>query len=189
MKRTVILLLAMVPALLLATTAGAAAASSWSAPQRLGLSLDSGMSYDPGNEIRFQLLSLSALYDYGAIWGYRAPAPLHLKVHGELGVAETGGDTRSVAAAGVMARYDLGRFGGATWLPFVEAGIGLIYTDFQVHDQGLRINFNPRFGAGCDFGPQRSWFAAAHGHHLSNGGLYHPNRGINSVFVELGRYF
>lgn len=187
MQRTVSLLLAL---LLLAVTAGTAGASAWSQPQRLGLSLYEGMSYDPGNEIRFHLVSATALYDYGAIMGHRAPAALHFKVNASLGFAHRGSDDRGVAAAGIMARYDLARLGTASFLPYVEAGIGLIYTDFQVHDQGLRINFNPRFGAGCDFGgPQRPWFAAVHGHHLSNGHLAHHNRGINSVFVELGRYF
>ena len=175
---------------LLLAAVPARAASPWTQPQRLGLSLYEGMSYDPGNEIHFHLVQASALYDYAAVSGHRAPAALRLKVNASLGAANVAGDTRAVAAAGIMALYYLDRFAGASFRPYVEAGIGLIYTDFQVHDQGLRINFNPRFGAGCEFGgPERPWFAAVHGHHLSNGHLYHDNRGINSVFIELGRYF
>ncbi len=176
--------------LLLAVASAAGAASPWREPQRLGLSLYQGMSYDPGNEIRFHLLSASALYDYAAVSGRPAPAALRLKVTGSLGVARFAGENRGVAAAGIMALYYLDRWGGESWRPYGEAGIGLIYTDFQVHDQGLRVNFNPRFGVGCEFGgPTRPWFAALHGHHLSNGHLYRHNRGINSVFFELGRYF
>lgn len=169
----------------------AVAASALREPERVGLALDCGPSYSPDG-VRYHLLTLSALYDYSSIWGHAAPAALRFKLDGSLGVAE--GDavagTRAVAAAGFMALYYLDRWGGASWRPYGEAGIGLIYTDFQVKDQGLRINFNPRFGIGCEFGgPGRPWFAGVLAHHVSNGHLHHDNRGINSVVFELGHYF
>jgi len=173
------------------TPGKAIAASPLLEPERVGLALDCGQSYSP-NGVRYYLLTLSGLYDYSAVWHHAAPAALRFKLDASLGVAE--GDavagTRGIAAAGFMALYYLDRWGGGDWRPYGEAGIGLIYTDFQVKDQGLRINFNPRFGIGCEFGgPGRPWFAAVHAHHVSNGHLHRDNRGINSVVFELGHYF
>lgn len=166
----------------------ARAASAWSTPQRVGIALDNGRSYNPGG-IDFHLVQLSVLYDYASIWGHRAPKALSFKLDASLGVAHYQ-STRLVTAAGMMARYYLDRWAGPSFRPYAEAGIGLIYTDFQVPKQGLRLNFNPRFGVGAEFGgPDRPWYAALQGHHLSNAHLRHDNRGINSVFLELGRYF
>ena len=174
--------------LLLGLPGGALAASAWSSPQRVGLALYNGVSYNPG-AIRFHLVEASVVYDYASIWGHRAPKALSFKVDAGLGVAHYQ-STRLVAATGVMARYYLDAWAGPSFRPYGEAGIGLIYTDFQVPKQALRVNFNPRFGLGAEFGgPSRSWYAALQGHHLSNGHLRHNNRGINSVFFELGRYF
>ncbi|GAB6081726.1 hypothetical protein JCM30471_06400 [Desulfuromonas carbonis] len=167
------------------------AASPLLEPERVGLALDVGPSYSPDG-VRYHLLTLSTLYDYSAIWRHAAPAALRFKLDASLGFAEGSAvsGTRGVAAAGFMALYYLDRWAGASWRPYGEAGIGLIYTDFQVKDQGLRLNFNPRFGIGCEFGgPGRPWFGAVHAHHVSNGHLHHDNRGINSVVFELGHYF
>ena len=166
-----------------------ACATGWGEPERVGLAAYGGMGYDPGNEVRWALLSVSALYDYDAIWFHRAPDPLRFKVEGNLGVGGPD-EARLVAAAGIMALYYLDGLSSARFRPYGEAGIGLIYTDFQVPEQGLRLNFNPRAGLGCEFGGTgRPWFAAVHLHHLSNGDLHSDNRGINSVLLQLGRAF
>jgi hypothetical protein len=34
-----------------------------------------------------------------------------------------------------------------------------------------------------------SFFSALRLHHISNGGLHHDNRGINSVVLIVGRFF
>ena len=94
-----------------------------------------------------------------------------------------------ITSANILAQYYLGG-GSGRFRPYVEAGIGLIYTDFQVEGQGLRFNFNPQAGLGCDLrtGGGVVWFTNLRLHHLSNGGLYDDNRGINSVLVQVGRY-
>jgi hypothetical protein len=168
----------------------AAAAAGWGEPERIGLAAYGGMGYDPGNRVRFGLISLSVLYDYDAIWLHRAPEPLRFKVEASLGNGGNGGADRIVAGAGVMALYYLERLATPSFRPYGEAGVGLIYTDFQVPEQGLRINFNPRFGLGCEFGGHsRPWYAAVHAHHISNGGLNDDNRGINSLLLQFGRTF
>lgn len=177
--------------LLVALPAAAFDFAALGQPQRRGLALYHGVSYNPDG-VSFHLLSLSALYDYRQIWEHDAPLPLRFKLEAGLGLAQVDGrdELRLVAAGGVMARYNFAGLAQPHWLPYAEAGIGLIYTDFQVEGQGLRLNFNPRLGVGCNFGGQeRQWFAAVHAHHLSNAQLHSDNRGINSILLQFGRYF
>jgi len=170
--------------------AGAAEADGWGNPERFGLALYGGSSYNPQDGPTYALLSACLLYDYDAIWFHRAPDALRFKVEANLGVADIETSTRLVAAAQMMALLCAERLATPAFRLYAEAGIGLIYTDFQVYGQGLRVNFNPRFGFGFEFGRNgRPWYAAVHAHHVSNGGLNEENVGINSVLLQVGRYF
>jgi lipid A 3-O-deacylase len=51
--------------------------------------------------------------------------------------------------------------------------------------------FNSQLGLGTEgvteiFG---NFLAALRMHHLSNGGLHHDNRGVNSLILQIGRYY
>jgi hypothetical protein len=157
---------------------------------RYSLGSSYGLVYDPGADVDFLLLSAAALYDYERVWHHRAPDPLRFKVEGHVG-STTGTHMRSVASANILALYFLDHFTSAHLRPYLEAGIGVIYTDFQVEGQGLRVNFNPQAGVGMemDWSGGAPWFAAFRLHHVSNGGLHHDNRGINSAVLQLGRFF
>lgn len=180
-----LVLLCLVPA-----AGGAAESGGWGNPERLGVALYGGPSYDPGDGPNYALVSLSVLYDYDAIWFHRAPEPLRFKLEADLGVAEIESSTRLVATAGMMALYYAEGMATPSFRPYAEAGIGLIYTDFQVDGQGLRLNFNPRAGVGCEYGANgRPWYVAVHAHHVSNGDLHDENRGINAVLLQFGRTF
>ncbi|NLV23728.1 MAG: acyloxyacyl hydrolase [Deltaproteobacteria bacterium] len=158
-------------------------------PTRYGIGFNYGMVYDPGNEIDFVQGCGFALFDYDAVWPHRAPEPLRFKVETDLGVI-TEPRTRAILSVNVLALYYLDWFRTATLRPYAEAGIGLIYTDFQAQGQGLRINFNPQAGLGADIDLGRGglWFAALRAHHVSNAGLDEDNRGINSVVFSIGKY-
>jgi hypothetical protein len=137
--------------------------------------------------MQFFLASWQALYDYEAIWPHEAPDALGIRFEGNLGAA-TGTEfsgARLMASGNVLAVYDLAPFGTPKFAPYVEAGVGLIYTDFQRKGQGLRMNFNPVAGIGIRMG---SRFLTLRLHHLSNGGLDDDNRGINSVILGFGIY-
>lgn len=147
-------------------------------------------SYSPGNEIRFGQLGLSAEWDYDQIWAHSAPKELKFKLEGAAGLASTP-HCRAIVSANMLAVYPLESLTCCGLRPFIEAGIGLIYTDYQIKDQGLRINFNPLLGIGGEFSSLNGqrWFATARLHHLSNGELHRDNHGINSVVLQIGRYF
>jgi len=159
-------------------------------PERPGLALTLGHSYDPSPTFGFAQLTGVAQYDYDRVWQHRAPEPLRFKLESSLGFASYQGKRRLFSSINMLAQYYLAPE-SARFRPYLEAGIGLIYSDFQVEDQGLRLNFNPQAGIGCDYRSQAGslYFATFRPHHLSNGGIYHDNRGINSVLVQIGRYF
>jgi len=124
------------------------------------------------------------------VWGRDRPRELCFKVEGAAG-GTVEPDRRAIVSLGAAVLYYLPPFAGPGFRPYVEAGIGIIYTDFQVQDQGLRINFNPQLGIGTEVVTENSgsFLVALRMHHLSNGGLDHDNRGVNSLILQIGRYF
>lgn len=160
-------------------------------PIRLGVGLTAGHSYDPVPTFDFYQLTWVLQYDYDQVWPHQAPEPLFFKVEGSLGLADYLGDTRMMISVNMLAQYYLAGLNTGPLRPYLEAGIGLIFTDFQVDGQGLRLNFNPLAGIGCDLKTDTGtiWFSGFRIHHLSNGELHHDNRGINSVLLQIGRYF
>jgi hypothetical protein len=169
----------------------AGSAAGFAHPARIGAGLTVGHSYDPAPTFGFYQFTGVLQYDYDRIWLHRAPEPLFFKVEGCLGLASYRDVVRLMTSVNMLAQYYLAGNGSARVRPYVEAGIGLIYTDFRSEGQGLRFNFNPQAGIGGDLrtGDGAVWFANVRLHHLSNSGLYHANRGSNSVLFQLGRYF
>jgi lipid A 3-O-deacylase len=159
-------------------------------PDRYGMTFGFGSSQDPVRDIRFLLISAFGLFDYGKFWGRDRPRELCFKIEGAAG-GTVEPDRRGIVSLGAAVLYYLPPFAGPQLRPYVEAGIGVIYTDFQVEEQGLRINFNPQLGLGTEVVTENSgnFLVALRMHHLSNGGLHHDNRGVNSLILQVGRYF
>ena len=155
------------------------------APHEQAVGLYVGTAHD-WSDMHFVLASWQLLYDYETIWPHKAPDALGIRFEGNLGTA-TGTEfsgARLVASGNVLVVYDLAPRGTSRFVPYVEAGVGLIYTDFQRQEQGLRLNFNPVAGVGVRMG---STFLTLRAHHLSNGGLDDENRWINSIVLGFGK--
>ena len=157
-------------------------------PTRAGLAVSYGVSYEPGG-VDFCLLTGILLFDYDRVWSHQAaPESLRFRVEYSLG-AITEPVTRLMTSANMTAHfYYPGRSTGRV-RPYLEGGIGIIYTDYKIEGQGWRFNFNPLFGVGLEFGPDPALFVEARIHHLSNANLDEDNTGINSVQIMFGRYF
>ncbi len=156
------------------------------APHETALGLYLGKAYD-WSDLNFSLASWQALYDYETIWGHRAPEGLGIRLEADLGVAtgtEFSGE-RLMASGNFLAVYEFRTPQRSQFVPYVEGGAGLIYTDFRREDQGSRVNFNPILGLGIR---NRTTFLSLRLHHLSNGGLNDDNRGINSIVLGFGMY-
>jgi lipid A 3-O-deacylase len=157
---------------------------------RYGLSVVTGKSYHPTNNINFYMVSGFALYDYEKVWRHKAPEELLFKVEGSIGAAHDQ-KTRLVSSMNIFALYYLDMFKTSKLRPYIEGGIGVIYTDFQIRGQGLRLNFNPQLGIGTEFktASDNSVFFALRLHHISNGNLDDDNVSIDSVMCMFGYYF
>ena len=160
-------------------------------PDQYGMSLECGYTYDPGREgLSFLLARMFASYDYGTIWHQDRPAALRFKVEAAAGSTLTPASDLMVSV-NMLALYYPGKLSETTLRPYLEGGIGAIYTQFRVKGQGLHFNFNPLLGVGCEL-PQadgKNPFAAIRLHHISNAGIDHENRGANSVELQVGRFF
>ena len=159
-------------------------------PTRYGISMTGGNSFHPESDISYYLMSGFVMFDYDRVWKHRAPDPLRFKVEGSVGAARYK-KTRLVTSVNIFAVYYLDFIKGPNVKPFLEGGIGIIYSDFQIRGQGLRINFNPQLGVGAEFkaGKDDIFFFSLRLHHISNGGLDNENTGIDSVMGVLGYYF
>ncbi len=161
-------------------------------PTKYGMSGIFGYTYDPSDTTFFTQVSLCAVFDYDRVWHHRAPEALRFKVEGSSGLAYLeNGEARFITNANVFALYYLNSISSAVVTPYLEAGIGLIYTDYRVDEQAYRLNFNPQAGIGLEFRRKSGHtnFLAFRMHHLSNAGINSDNRGQNSVMVMFGQYF
>lgn len=155
-------------------------------PNRYGVIALAGSSYNPSG-IEFWQAGGVAVFDYDKVWHHWAPEGLRFKLEYCLGTT-LDGEPRTVASLDAFALQYLDIIATERLRPYLEAGIGVAYTDFQVEGQGSRVNFNPVLGAGVEF-PLRnasSLFVSVRLHHLSNAGLKDENRGINSAVLAVG---
>lgn len=72
--------------------------------------------------------------------------------------------------------------------PYIEGGIGMIYTTQHTHEQGTQFNFITQAGVGLQFFLTDTW-AITGGYrfrHLSNADLSEDNEGIDHHFALMG---
>ena len=159
-------------------------------PTRYGMAAVLGKTFDPVDNIYFTQLSGFIMWDYDKVWHHWAPDPLRFKVEGTAGLTVSP-NIRAMVSVGMMALYYLEFIASERLVPYLEGGIGVVYTDFQVEGQGSRFNFNPQIGIGMEFKVDsgKPFFTALRLSHISNAGLQDENRGVNSVVWMLGRFF
>ena len=164
--------------------------SSAAIPTQYGFGGVFGNTFDPVKDIYFLQLASFIMWDYDKIWRHWAPEPLRFKVEGTAGVT-TSPETRAMVSVSMLALYYLEFISTSYFLPYLEGGIGIIYTDFQVEGQGLRFNFYPQIGIGTELklNSGAPFFAGFRLTHISNADLHEDNRGVNSVVLIVGRYF
>ena len=159
-------------------------------PTRYGHTVVTGNSYDPTSGITFVQISGFALFDHEKIFPHRAPEALRFKIEGSLG-SMTRPEKRLIVSANIISLYYINALATKTFKPYVEGGIGAIYTDYEFKGQGTRFNFNPQLGIGTEVNTVsgNSFIAALRLYHVSNAGLSKENRGMNAVTLHIGRYF
>lgn len=178
-------------------SAGAGGIDADDITPRYGLAIISGNPFDPVSNIHFIQLSVFGIWDYDKVWHHWAPEAMRFKVEVNAG-ATVSPNIRTVISTEMMALYYMKSLSTPRLSPFLVAGIGLIYTDFQIRDKGsspeemgLRLNFNPQIGIGTEIRVQNGppFFAEFRMSHISNADLNDDNRGLNSVVFLIGRFF
>jgi lipid A 3-O-deacylase len=159
-------------------------------PNRYGMTVVTGNSYDPRNDITFVQISGFALFDHEKIFPHKAPEALRFKIEGSLG-SMTRPEKRLIVSANIFSLYYINALATKTFKPYVEGGIGAIYTDYRVEGQGARFNFNPQLGIGTeiDTASGKPFLMSLRLYHVSNAGLNKDNRGFNAVTLHVGRFF
>jgi hypothetical protein len=158
-------------------------------PVRYGVALLGGAAYDP-DHIDLVIIQGQMLLDYEQVAWHKAPDYLKMKFEVNAGLI-LDSRKRALVSVNMLALRYFRSYTMADWVPYVEAGIGVIYTDFQVKEQGLRFNFNPQAGAGLKrpLSEGAAMTIALRLHHLSNGSLHEDNRGVNSALLQIGYLF
>jgi lipid A 3-O-deacylase len=160
-------------------------------PNRYGIATTLGRSFDATGDLGFVMLTGFGLFDYGKVWHHEAPKELRFRVEYSIG-SSVQPMPRFMTSLSMFAVYYVDKYCPWKWLrPYGEAGIGVIYTDFQLPEQGSRVNFNPQAGIGTEIlaGSGPPFFASLRFFHISNAGLASENRGINCLTLLLGRFF
>jgi len=142
----------------------------------------------PSKGTYFSQVSFSTLRPYMLF--RKKPAHNKLKMVIESAIGKAWGEYDGVmVSAGMLAHRYLVDPGARRLRPYVEAGIGLIYTSFRIDGQGLHWNFNPQAGIGLEYldTDNLRYFSSLRFHHVSNGGLDDDNKGINSIMLTFGR--
>jgi lipid A 3-O-deacylase len=77
------------------------------------------------------------------------------------------------------------------WVPFFEAGAGMLLTSDDVPEKTFPFNFTPQAGFGFHImtGQKQAFTLTLKYMHISNGGLDKPNPGINSVQMFVGYHW
>jgi lipid A 3-O-deacylase len=159
-------------------------------PERTAGALSLSSSYDPNFNLSSVLASASVWYDHGILWDQVRSGSKAFKLEAVAG-SMVRPDLRGVASINMMSMYYPAFAESGRFRPYLEAGIGAIFTDYRVDHQAYRFNFNPQLGIGTEVKQESgsTLFVAMRLHHISNGSINHNNQGINSLLFQVGRFF
>jgi hypothetical protein len=155
-----------------------------------GLGLGAGFGMRAAGSTRHHDLVLSTAH-----WGWVFTGVLfddhwyrgNLEVLGEVFAgAQVHPSDRYVFGLVPALRYNLAT--GTRWVPFLEGGTGLSYTNIREPDLSTRFQFLSHGGAGvhCFVSHNKALLFRYFWLHLSNAGIEEPNKGVNTQMFMLG---
>lgn len=154
-------------------------------PIRWSLGIGGGENWSPDtSDVDFISIHLSATFDRDPFFSYEPAKRLRWLLEAQAG-STVHHSKRLITSVGMLIRAQSDPISGV--IGYGLAGIGIIYTDFQVPGQGLRVNFAPQLGLGIDI--KKRIYLQVRWHHISNGGLHKDNTGINHWLLYSGVYF
>jgi hypothetical protein len=160
------------------------------APERKAAAISLASSYDPNFNLSSFRGSVAALYDHGQLWDNIKSGNTAFKLEAVAGVLFRP-EYRTVASVNMLSLYYPDFMKSSDLRPYLEAGIGVIYTDYRVDGQAYRYNFNPQLGIGAEVkgGKGDTFYVAMRLHHVSNSGINRDNQGVNSLLFQVGKFY
>lgn len=159
-------------------------------PERKAAVVSLASSYDPNFDNSSIRGTVAAIYDHGKLWDNVSSNNTFFKLEATVGTLLSP-EFRTILAVNMLSVYYPEFVQSREFRPYLEAGIGAIYTDYRVDGQSYRHNFNPLLGIGTEISEEKTnkIFVAMRLHHVSNGGLGRDNQGVNSLLLQVGSYF
>jgi lipid A 3-O-deacylase len=148
---------------------------------RYGISAGFGINFHPPDtQVRMIFLDPYVSHDFGDSWRGNLEAFIGTTLAPE---------NRIAVGLTPMAQYALDGFSWPDW--FVEAGVGLFYTDVKVPGFGSNWVFSPQAGVGRIFriDSKKSLTLRLRYHHLSNAYLNKENTSIDGLLLMVGMDF
>lgn len=179
--------------LLVLSGAGTSAAGSERPfPTRSGLSFSMGYIYDPhADRDHFALISGFMKLDHDRAAFFKTPDFLRFKLEASAG----GGwnkPWKGMFAVNMLSLCYIDRIAAENIRPYIEGGIGAMYTERRWKGQGLHFLHNPVAGAGVHITPSGSgstYQISLRLFHASNGGLHRDNKAMNALLLSAGFIF
>ena len=131
---------------------------------KMGFALSYGNSFHPDNDIGFIQANYLAMFNNEHFGTQTLPKNLRFKVELNFGGTTTPDHWLMVSGAG-LALYYLDFLDSPSVRPYIEGGLGIIYTGFRVEGQGSHLNFNPKAEdwPGIPHGPSIAFYRPALG--------------------------
>ncbi|MGE4298004.1 MAG: acyloxyacyl hydrolase [Desulfovibrionaceae bacterium] len=159
-------------------------------PLRYGIGAAYAASFNTSGDIDCAMGVANVSAKYNDLFDSSLSENLHLKLEGLAGASTTEPRGRFVGGVALIGQYYLDALSTQMLKPYVEAGMGIGFTDFEVSRQGTRCNFLSLGGIGTDIVTEsRTYFASLHVQHLSNADTNDDNRGLNALRLTVGLYF
>ncbi|NVO00572.1 MAG: acyloxyacyl hydrolase [Geobacteraceae bacterium] len=159
-------------------------------PERKAAAISVASSYDPNFNMSSVRGSVAALYDHGELWDNVKSGTTAFKLEGVAGMLLRP-EYRAVVSVNMLSLYYPEFVKSRELRPYLEAGIGVIYTDYRVDGQAYRHNFNPLLGIGAEIRGEKgdTFYVAMRLHHVSNGSINRDNQGVNSLLFQIGKFY
>ncbi len=152
-----------------------------------GLNAGFGDNFHVGNNVAEDVEFYFLAPYWGKVFTERiGPGTLEFVVEGFLGSARQDSEDRYAIGITPLIVYNFIDFG--RMVPFLEAGIGVLYTDLDPEDFGSHFNFTPQAGIGLGYEIAHQTFLkfSYRIHHISNAFLDQDNASIDSNLFFVG---
>ncbi len=158
--------------------------------EEVGLDVGAGFSAHKIGDTKPHDLVLSKLY-YGLMLGDVKGRDRWYQGNWEVTQEVFGGEQYYPSSEYVLGETTALRYNFATgtrWIPYLDAGAGILGTDIGAPDLGTTFEFNEQFGTGVRFFWRRNLALNFQYRyiHISNAGIKEPNQGVNEHVFYAG---